>query len=134
MKARVAIAAFVLLITSGVSLACDVAYDPALTWQRLIDESEVVFVGTVIETEPETEAGWGRAVFEVQNWGKGGAGPKFEAGQGSGGNCVLEFPVGARVIFSGSPITVGGPVLASDMGQDQRCSSMTRRLPSNWRN
>lgn len=115
---KIAIAAFVLLITSGVSVACDVAYNPGLTWQRLIDESQVVFIGTVIATEPETEAGWGRAVFEVQSWGKGGSGSRFQAGQGSGRNCVLEFPVGARVIFSGSPITIGGPVLASDMGQD----------------
>ncbi|WP_439600902.1 hypothetical protein [Devosia sp.] len=118
MATRIATASFFLLIMSGVSLGCDVAFDPALTWQRMIDQSEVVFVGTVIETEPETQAGWGRVVFDVESWGKGGSGSRFEAGQGSGSNCVLEFPVGARVIFSGSPIIMGGPVLASDMGQD----------------
>ena len=108
----------------GVAQACDVGWglgEPP-TWEEMIRRADVVFVGRVIDTSPETREGWGRATFEVETWIKGGSEPQFEAAQGSGGNCVAEFHVGSHVIFAGhwsTAVTTAAPLaLGHDTGWD----------------
>ena len=89
---------------SSVAPACDRSWGtgPKPTWYEMINRADVVFVGRVVATCPETAEGFGRAEFEVENWIKGGSGAHFAAAQGSGGNCVAEFQTGSRVIFVGN--------------------------------
>lgn len=81
--------------------ACDLTRDPTPTWEEFVVTSDIVFVGRVVRISPETPEGFGRALFEVESWIKGGEGDTFLSAQGSGSNCVIEFAVGDHVIFVG---------------------------------
>jgi len=105
-----------MVLSIGSATACDVIKDPRPTWEQMIDDADVVFVGIVTDTAAESDAGWGRARFDVQTWGKGGQGAVIESGQGSGSDCVLEFSLGSRVIYAGH--WVDGILLADDTGWD----------------
>ncbi|MET3898796.1 hypothetical protein ABIB57_002748 [Devosia sp. UYZn731] len=125
--AAMAIACFLSSVVA--SQACDVAYDPAFTWDRAVDQADVVFVGRVIQASPETSDSWGRAQFEVDSWIKGGSGTRFVAANGSGSNCVMEFGVGSqRLIFVGEWLTLSdGKVVAvaDDVGPPYPVTSLS---------
>jgi hypothetical protein len=78
-----------------------IASDPAPTWEELIIEADVVFVGRAVATlPPSIVSDKDRVVFAVEQWIRGGAGEYFEAFEG-GDSCTATFGVGTRVIFGG---------------------------------
>lgn len=105
-----------MMLSIGSAAACDVIKDPRPTWEQMIDDADVVFVGIVTDIAPESGASRGTVSFNVQTWAKGGPGAVSVSGQGSGSDCALEFSVGSRVIFAGN--WVDGILQADDTGWD----------------
>lgn len=121
MKLGVALVSALMLSSASGGQACDLIKDPRPSWEQMIGEADVVFVGEAIEILPENMAGWGeRVVFQVDIPVKGDIGERFEAVQGMN-TCSAEFGIGARVIFAGRSLsTESGAHLtvADDTGWD----------------
>lgn len=113
------VGAFVL--SAGVTQACDIIKDPLPSWEQMIDEMDVVFVGTAVGILPATKLSEGDTVtFEVEMPVKGGVGRQFEYTQGTS-TCDHTFEVGAHVIFAGrTSETQGGEplIFVEDTGWD----------------
>ena len=115
------LACVLFLSLTGTVQACDLIKDPRPSWEEMIDQADVVFVGKVVAILPETATGWGdRAVFQVDSRVKGDIGETFEAAQGMN-TCQTEFRIGAWVIFAGTSLTADGGTqvtYAEDTGWD----------------
>ena len=97
-----ALACALFVLAAGPGLACDIIFDPKPSWEEMIDEADVVFVGRMIAILPEDEIEWReRALFHVEIPVKGEVGAQFEVAQGMN-SCTRSFDVGSRVIFAGT--------------------------------
>jgi len=91
-------------LSVGATEACDLVKDPMPNWEQMIDESDVVFVGTAVATRPATGPDWSDTiVFAVELPVKGVTDAQFEFRQGTS-SCDHFFDVGSRVIFAGSDL------------------------------
>jgi hypothetical protein len=109
MKA-VAFAGTFLLSSAGVAQACDFIKDPRPTWDEMIGQADIVFVGEVVEIVPRSMPDDAdRAVFRVDRPVKGDMGATFNVAQGMN-SCMEEFEVGDRAIFAGMSYVADGGV------------------------
>lgn len=101
MKLSGGIACFLLLSTVEMAQACDILYDPKPSWEEMVEEADIVFVGRVISTSlADEQAPAGRALFEVEMPVKGEVGSQFDFVMGTS-SCDQSFGVGDYVIFAG---------------------------------
>ena len=106
MRAVVALVGAMLVSSAGVAYACDLTKDPRPTWEEMINEADVVFVGTAVEIQPTASLDRGdRVVFEVELPVKGAVGSRFEHMQGAS-TCDHTFELGAHVIFAGRALSI----------------------------
>lgn len=85
-------------ITTG--HACDITYDPKPTWEQMIDEVDVLFLGEVVAIMPGPTDIGPLAAFRVDRNLKGGVGPRVKAVT-EASSCTHGFEIGDRVIFAG---------------------------------
>jgi len=101
--------------------ACDIVKDPRPSWEQMIDEEEIVFVGTVVAVVPAKPAdGTRRAVFRVEIPAKGDIGTEARAVMDMN-SCNRGFSVGDHVIFAGAQFETNDPqpaYMATDSGWD----------------
>lgn len=84
------------------ALACAIIFDPKPSWEDMIDEADIVFVGRVIAVSPaEPDYLAGRAIFEVEMPVKGDIAGQFDFEMGTS-SCDVSFRAGSRVIFAGT--------------------------------
>lgn len=95
-------------ISANVAHACDLIKDPRPTWEAMIGEVDVVFVGKVVAIVPASTPGNSdRAVFAVDHRVKGEIGTSVKVTQGMN-SCMEEFEVGERVLFAGRSVVADG--------------------------
>ena len=111
----------VFVLPAGAAQACDIIKDPRPSWEQMVDEEEVVFVGTVDAVVPADPAdGSRRAVFRVEMPVKGEVGTTARAVMDMN-SCNRSFNVGDHVIFAGAPFETDDPqptYMATDSGWD----------------
>jgi hypothetical protein len=109
------------LLLPATAQACDIVKDPQPTWEQMIDESDVVFVGTAVATRQTTSPDWSdTVVFAVELPVKGVGEAQFEFRQGTS-SCDHFFDVGSHVIFAGRNLGFldGAPhIFVEDTGWD----------------
>ena len=118
MNGAFACASFV--FATAPALACDITIDPKPSWEEMIDESDIVFVGRVIAVSPaDDDALAGRALFQVEMAVKGEVAGQFDFEMGTS-SCDASFRVGSYVIFAAtSHVSDGGRFIwVRDSGWD----------------
>jgi hypothetical protein len=114
---RLAVMCFLGLTLVGTVEACDLI-EPRPTWEDMIDDADIVFIGEVVAIVPAENVDAGdRAVFQVEKAVKGGVEESVEAIMGMN-SCNRSFEMGDRVIFAGDVWGNGPALIARDSGWD----------------